>query len=372
MEDIKNPIKINSQAEMDSFIYNYNNRMYENCDYITATIQASGSLVVKNKDTDMANVTLDFFDGQDADPTLDVTVDASIGIVDIYRNHTHVTCSNVIKVNAYQASDVSLDLTNVREVEIGNSTVTLSSIKNSCTKPTSFIINYSTVFVPEHGHMANTLVEISSGGTLTMVGGHLNNRFILTENGNLCVENGIISAAPSMICAFDYSTITVLEQEDIAQFQNYAQLFDHATVNTIYPMVKYDNILDYCEKNDIEHTNTYGYFYKIVKQQDDKFFANYDKDYEYKVGEWVYPTNGFSERCDDECAPGIHCGGLNYVLREYGHGENLAILKLRVEFDDFAPYTPGNFPKKLRCRKAFVEKAVNPNTLGIRQILLNR
>lgn len=100
-----------------------------------------------------------------------------------------------------------------------------------------------------------------------------------------------------------------------------------------------------------------GYFYKVVRKDMTPFYKNDAP--EYKVGEYYYP-----DVFDDStaiCSNGIH------FFPDIAHAVDLAtcfadreyvVLKLIVEFDDFAPIKNPSTNNKYRARKVFVDSIV--------------
>lgn len=362
--------EIYTQMELNDFLTEYNS------EYVDLIIKATEDITLEtNKTLTRINVNYSGYNCK-------FIVKTPLGRVNIHHSdNLDFTCKlpndNFMSIDIRYVSDSTIRLFNVDRAFFNNSSVFIDSSRSICDdtlqRKSRIQINNSDIYVccGADDKLLFTDVYIGNGGFLNVNGYATSSNFILTSNGNLYIPpNGTVLA--EHICAFDDSTITFERNSDYLYYSKAIQTFDNARVNIIYHAKKYKDIFEYCNENDIEHTNTYGYFYKIVRVNDNNEFVSlHDSDFKYHIGKYVYPQNGFSED-DIICSSGIHCSSLNYVLREFGAGNHLTVLKLRVEFADLAVYEPNAIPQKLRCRKAFVEKVVDSNTLGPRAMLLNR
>lgn len=366
-------LQITTQEELDSFLFNYEPSEKQ----IDIDVIQSGNFIFDSKGKDVSKVTV-HISGEAKDSLADVIkieFTTSPGHIRVYRRYTQVKVSpNKVSYDPYvyvNSAYCSLDLHSIRTVEIFDSRTIDLSI-NDCeleggAKTKVLISGDSSVYICDDHQLKNAQVRLLNGSKL-FIRSNFSIRdvnFYLCDRSQLEITKATYTSRVNL-CAFDSSTFVVDSRYDMPLED--IQLFDNAHI--VYRAIYYDNILDYCEKNNIEHTNTYGYFYKIVRKgENDKLTAPNYPDYEYKIGEYAYPKEGFDEIAE-ECASGIHCSDLNWALRYYGSTKNAIVLKLRVEFKDFAPYEAGRVPEKLRCKKAFVEKIVDPDTLGPRKMLL--
>lgn len=365
--------EVHTQTELNDFLAEYNSEHY-----VDLIIKATEDITIE---TDKALIHISVnYSGNNCKFTVRTPLDS----ITIHDSNScdfvcKLPCGSVTRVDVRYVIDSTVKLFNVPFTTFNNSFVRLDNRVDAYDgEPNSRIdVHNSFIYVrPEKdlhmsGVLAHANVNIMKGGDVSIEGFADSSNFILTANGNMYIyPNG--SVLSDHICAFDNSTITIDQRDRYLFYSKAIQTFDNARVITTYGFEMYKDIFEYCKVNNIEHTDTYGYFYKIVQQEDDdRLTAIFDHDFQYNIGDYVYPNNGFSED-DAVCSSGIHCSSLNYALREFGRGENLVILKLRVEFKDLAPYEPNAIPQKLRCKKAFVEKIVSPETLGARGLLLNR
>lgn len=366
-------LQITTQEELDSFLFNYE----PSEELVGIDIVRSGNFTFDSKGKDVSKVTV-HISGEAKNSLADVVkieFKTSPGRIRVQRRFTQVKVfPNEVSYDPYvfvNSAYCSLDLHSIQTVEIFDSRTIDLSI-NDCeleggAKTKVLIGSDSSVYVCDDNQLKNAQVRLL-GGSKLFIRSNFSIRdvdFYLRDRSQLEITKAAYTSRVSL-CAFDSSTFVVDSRYNMP-LEN-IQFFDNAHI--VYSAIYYDNILDYCEKNNIEHTNTYGYFYKIVRKgENDKLTAPSYPDYEYKIGEYAYPGEGFDETAE-ECASGIHCNDLNWALRYYGDTYNAVVLKLRVEFKDFAPYEAGRVPEKLRCKKAFVEKIVDPETLGPRKMLL--
>lgn len=375
MEIAQEKVKITTQEELDSFLFNYE----PSEEVISIDITRSGNFTFDSKGKDVSSIVVCICGKANNSLTdkVNITFNSSPYGIKVYRNYTEVkVSSNETSHDSYvdvNSDHCSLDLKGIRVVKIFDSrTVDLSLNKlemDTNSIYTEVIISgNSTVYICDNNMLRNAQVYLRDGSKLFIRSDWAIKDVNFCLDGRSKLEVVRVSYVTRVnLCAFDSSVFEVHSKYDMPEFNT--QFFDNAHI--VYKIIYYDNILDYCEKNNIEHTDTYGYFYKIVsKDKDGKLKAPQYSDYEYKVGTYAYPREGFDES-SEECASGIHCSSLNWILRHYGNTKNATVLKLRVEFKDLAPYEVGRMPEKLRCKKAYVEKVVHPKDLGPRKMLLN-
>lgn len=95
-------------------------------------------------------------------------------------------------------------------------------------------------------------------------------------------------------------------------------------------------------------------WYKTVRNVNGRYFANYDKRFEYVIGETVTETVGYDP--ENTCGTGIHVSGKSWAL-EFGKlWDDCALLELEV--DDADIFVSSDTDGKVRCSKAKVLREV--------------
>lgn len=95
-------------------------------------------------------------------------------------------------------------------------------------------------------------------------------------------------------------------------------------------------------------------WFKTVRKIDGKFVANYDKKFEYRIGETVREKVDYSET--DTCGGGIHISGKRWALEFGKDWENCALLEL--EADPSHIFVSTDTDGKVRCSEALVVREV--------------
>ena len=103
--------------------------------------------------------------------------------------------------------------------------------------------------------------------------------------------------------------------------------------------------------------------YKAVHKYNEKYFSDFDDEFEYRIGETAVPDNGFDDDVDENCGAGINMAPLHWCL-DYGRGwDDLAILEMTALREDVV--VPMNTDGKVRARKAKVVREVPLSECGI-------
>lgn len=367
---------VKTQEELDSYLFNYEPNPDDT--QVLYIVSDGGALTFDSKEKNVADLIVWITNGTDSNnkiADLNITFVSPPQRIDVYRSRTNLTCnfpknelSGIVKVS--HVNKCQITALNVQTIDIVQSYIYFNSHTSGdrfdINKHSTICITDSSVLVGHSDSLQDANVTLR-GHTIMSNHGQIDRvNFYLYDSSRLNMHTD--NYYRCSYCAFDSSSIDLMSSLDSLRGEK--EFYDNAHIS--YSNKYYDSILDYCEKRNIEHTNTYGYFYKIVRKENDRLVpvAYIVDDFEYYVGDYAYPNNGFSED-SSQCESGIHCGDLNYILRNFGNlNGDLVVLKLRVEFKDFAPYKVGRVPEKLRCKKVFVEKIVDPNNLGLRSYLL--
>jgi hypothetical protein len=90
--------------------------------------------------------------------------------------------------------------------------------------------------------------------------------------------------------------------------------------------------------------------YKAVRKVNDRYFSNYNRDFEYKIRETK------EEKCDknkdESCSQGIHISHLEWAKRFGKDWDNMAILEVEVNKSDIV--VSRDCDGKVRCSKVKV------------------
>ena len=122
------------------------------------------------------------------------------------------------------------------------------------------------------------------------------------------------------------------------------------------------NINEFLDFYDIKHTKTKAVFYKAVRKQADRFFSNYDENFEYKIGKTK------KENCDpdidDMCSSGIHIAHLNWALN-FGSDflDDMTIIEVETKIKDIV--VPINTDGKVRTSEVKVLREVPLSECGL-------
>lgn len=120
-------------------------------------------------------------------------------------------------------------------------------------------------------------------------------------------------------------------------------------------------LAEYTKHYEIEETDGKLKLYKAVHKRGEKYFSNYDRDFEYKIGCTIYPDR-FDNRAT-ACSHGIHIAHLHWALDFGRDWQDLAILELEVVKADIV--YPEDTDGKLRAKKAFVVREVPKSEWGL-------
>ena len=111
----------------------------------------------------------------------------------------------------------------------------------------------------------------------------------------------------------------------------------------------------------VKHTKTCATLYKAVHKKNDKYFSDYDKDFEYKIGEKL--SNDCDSNLDKECSTGLHVAYLAWVVNFGRNWNDLAILEVKVKIDDLVFPTDSN--GKMRTKELKVIREVPLEECGV-------
>ena len=105
----------------------------------------------------------------------------------------------------------------------------------------------------------------------------------------------------------------------------------------------------------IKHTKTKAIFYKAVHKSDDKYFADYDEDFVYSIGQTAKVLD-LDKDAENECGRGIHISTQHFALDFGCNWKNLAIIEVEAKIEDII--LPKNSNGKVRVSKVKVLREV--------------
>ncbi len=112
----------------------------------------------------------------------------------------------------------------------------------------------------------------------------------------------------------------------------------------------------------IKHTKTKATFYKAVHKSDDKYIADYDRNFVYSIGKFV-KVEDLDRDAEEDCGRGIHISTQNFALSFGQDWKDLAIIEVEAKIDEIV--LPKNSNGKVRTSKVKVLREVPLEECGL-------
>jgi hypothetical protein len=189
------------------------------------------------------------------------------------------------------------------------------------------------------------------------------------ENSSVVARgnSSVVARENSSVVAWENSSVEARENSSVVAKAN-AQVLDASPYNNITisgnARIVHNptDIQTYIEHHDIESADGKCKMYKVVRKEDGKYFSDWDRGFEYQIGETAV-ANGLDTDPEEDCGRGIHLAHKAWAL-DYGRNwTNLAILELEVEVDGVIVPTYGS--GKVRAAKAKVLREVPMEECGL-------
>ena len=125
-------------------------------------------------------------------------------------------------------------------------------------------------------------------------------------------------------------------------------------------------IEDFMNYHGIEHTKTKAIFYKAVHKIGDRYVSDWDRDFEYKIGQTI--SQVCNQDVEEDCGEGIHISTLPFALYFGCDWDDIAILECETKIEDIV--LPNETTDKVRTSKVKVIREVPLNECGVRGEML--
>ncbi|MCX4361793.1 MAG: hypothetical protein OSJ74_00175 [Clostridia bacterium] len=112
----------------------------------------------------------------------------------------------------------------------------------------------------------------------------------------------------------------------------------------------------------IKHTKTKAILYKAVHKVDGKYFADYDRNFVYLIGQTA-KVDDLDTNSENECGRGIHISTQNFALSFGRNWGDLAIIEVEAKIEDII--LPKNSDGKVRTSKIKVLREVPLEECGV-------
>ena len=188
------------------------------------------------------------------------------------------------------------------------------------------------------------------------------NSIVEARENSIVVARGnsiVVARENSNVVAWGNSIVEALGSVQVAKCSDYAKIKTAGNARIVYNP---ENVEDYMNFYDIKHTKTTALLYKAVHKKGDKYISDYDKNFEYVIGEKVKSIL-FDNCVNNECGHGIHVSHLNWAM-DFGNWWNdLAIIELKVKIKDIL--LPNCSNGKVRVPEAEVIREVPFKECGL-------
>jgi hypothetical protein len=204
-----------------------------------------------------------------------------------------------------------------------------------------------------------------------------NSNVVARENSNVVAmgnsnveaweNSNVVAWGNSNVVAWENSNVVARENSNVVAWGNVqvAKRSDCATIKTAgNARIVYNprNVEDYMNFYDIKHTKTTALLYKAVHKKGDKYISDYNRNFEYVIGEKVKSIL-FDNCVDNECGQGIHVSHLNWAMDFGNMWNDLAIIELKVKIKDIL--LPNCSNGKVRVPEAEVIREVPLEECGL-------
>lgn len=153
------------------------------------------------------------------------------------------------------------------------------------------------------------------------------------------------------VAAYGFASVVACDNCQVLNINGNCKIQVSGNARIVYPPKTVNEFLDYYG---IKHTDGKATLYKAVHKSETGYFANYNKDFTYHIGETI------KEKCDSnvnlECSSGIHVACLNWALRFGASFDDLAILEVVTDIDKIV--VPKNTDGKVRTSEVYVVREV--------------
>ena len=122
------------------------------------------------------------------------------------------------------------------------------------------------------------------------------------------------------------------------------------------------NINDFIDFYGIKHTKTKAIFYKAVRKVGGKYLADYDRNFEYIIGE-NKKVDYIDKDINETCGRGIHISHLNWALNFGRSWDNLAIIEVETKIEDIV--CPVGTDGKVRTSQVKVLREIPLEECGV-------
>lgn len=192
--------------------------------------------------------------------------------------------------------------------------------------------------------------------------GDTDNRAVVNRRFRYSVEawgkSSVVARGNSSVVAFGNTQIVDCSTGHNIQVSGNARI--------VYNPSSSEGYLDYYQ---IAQSGGKAKLYKAVHKRNGRYFSDYDKSFEYFVGEQAV-ANRFDTSIRKDCANGIHAAYKEWAV-DFGKGwEDLAILEVEVDVQNII--VPLNGSGKVRSDKVLVLREVPLEECGLLGKILAR
>ena len=181
------------------------------------------------------------------------------------------------------------------------------------------------------------------------------------ENSNVeAWENSnVVAWGNSNVEAWGNSNVVANANVQVVDYLQGAKIKISGNARIVYNPKSIHEFMDFYG---IKHTKTTAIFYKAVHKSDDKYFADYNSDFVYSIGQTA-KVEELDTDTENECGRGIHISTQHFALSFGQNWKDLAIIEVEAKIEDIV--LPKNSNGKVRTSKVKVLREVSLEECGI-------
>ncbi len=203
-----------------------------------------------------------------------------------------------------------------------------------------------------------------------------NSSVVAWENSSVAAwgNSSVAAWGNSSVVAWENSSVEARENSSVVAWEN-SSVVANANVQVVNRLIQGKiklsgnarevfmpkTIFEFMDFYGIKHTNAKAIFYKAVRKRNSEFYANYDNDFKYVIGEYKSEPN-IDKDVTNDCGSGIHISTLSLALDFGAAWDDLAIIKVETKIDNIV--LPQNTNGQVRTSEVKVIEELPLNECG--------